>query len=73
MRMSMAMIVGLALILAGAFVFLRGGSFTTRREVVRVGDMAVSAEEQRPIAPWLAGLAVVGGIALVVTASRRKA
>jgi len=67
------MIAGVALIAAGAFVLLRGGSFTTRHEMLRVGDMSVSAEERRPIEPWLAGVAVVFGIALLATGARRKA
>jgi hypothetical protein len=66
------MIAGVALIVIGAFVLLRGGSFTSHREVMRIGDMSVSAEERRPIEPWLAGVAVVAGIALVATGARRK-
>jgi hypothetical protein len=66
------MIAGVALIVIGAFVLLRGGSFTSRREVLRMGDMSVSAEERRPIEPWLAGAAVVAGIALIATGARRK-
>ncbi len=65
--------VGLALIVFGAVVYLRGGSFMTRHEVMKVGDVSVSAEERRPIAPWVAGLAVLAGIALVTTGARRKA
>ena len=71
--MRVSMIAGVALIAAGAFVLLRGGSFTTRHEMMRVGDMSVSAEERRPIEPWLAGVAVVAGIALLATGARRKA
>ena len=65
--------VGVALIVVGAVVFFRGGSFTTRREVLKVGDVSVSAEERSSIAPWVAGLAVLAGIALVSTGARRKA
>ena len=65
--------VGLALIVVGAAVYLRGGSFTTRREVLKVGDVSVSAEERSPIAPWGAALAVLAGLALVTTGKRRKA
>ena len=71
--MPRSAMVGMALIVIGATVYLRGLSFTTKREVLKIGDVSVSAEEQSPIAPWAAGLAVLAGIALVTTGARRKA
>lgn len=71
--MRTSTIAGIALIVLGAFLFVRGGSFTTRRDVLDVGGLKVSAEEQRPIQPWIAGLAVIAGVALVATGVRRKA
>lgn len=71
--MRMSMIVGLALIVVGGFVLVRGGSFSSRREVLKVGDVSITADERRPIEPWIAGLAVIGGIALVAAGARRKA
>jgi hypothetical protein len=70
--MRMSMITGAALIIAGAFVFIRGGSFTSRRDVVSVGGVTVAAEEQRPIRPWVAGLAVIAGVAVITVGMRRK-
>jgi hypothetical protein len=71
--MRLSIIAGVALIIAGAFVFIRGGSFTTRRDVVRVGGLTVAAEEQRPIRPWVAGLGVLAGVAVIAVGARRKA
>ena len=71
--MPRAAMVGLALIVIGAAVYLRGLSFTTKREVLKIGDVSVSAEERSPIAPWAAGFAVLAGIALVTTGASRKA
>jgi hypothetical protein len=70
--MRRSVMAGLALIVVGAAIYLRGGIFT-KREVLRVGDVSVSAEERSPIAPWAAGLAVLAGLALVTTGARRKA
>ncbi len=70
--MRLSTIVGIGLIIAGAFVLVNGGSFTSRREVIKVGGLEVSAEEQHPIRPWVAGLALLAGVALVVTGVRRK-
>lgn len=71
--MKIATIAGIVLIAASAFVLMRGGSFTSSRDVVDVGGLKVTAEEQHPIRPWVAGLALLGGVALVVTGVRRKA
>jgi len=71
--MSRSAMVGLALIVIGAAIYLRGLGFTSKREVLKIGDVSVSAEEQSPIAPWVAGLAVLAGIALMTTGVRRKA
>ena len=71
--MRLSTIAGLALIVAGAFVLVRGGSFTSQRNVLEVGGLKVSAEEQHPIRPWVAGVAVLAGVALVVAGVRGKA
>jgi len=66
-------IAGIALILLGAFVLLLGGSFTTRRDVLRVGDVKISADEQRTIPAWAGVLSIVAGVVLVVTGSKKRA
>lgn len=71
--MRLSLIAGILLVLAGGFVLINGGSFTTRRDVLKLGDVKVSAEEQHPIQPWLAGAAIVAGVALVVAGARRRA
>ena len=71
--MKMITLAGVALIVLGAFLLIRGGSLTTKRDVLSVGGLEVTAEEQRPISPWIAGVVFVAGIGLVVTGVRRKA
>jgi hypothetical protein len=70
--MRLSTIAGAALIIAGAFVFVRGGSFTSRRDVVSVGGLTVAAEQQRPIRPWIAGIAVIAGVAVIVVGMRQQ-
>lgn len=65
-------IAGLLLILFGAFVLVRGGTFTTKRDVLRIGDVKVSADEQHAIPGWAGVLGIVAGVALVVAGSSRK-
>ena len=65
--------VGIALIALGAFIAFRGGSFTSRRDVIKVGDFKVTADERQSIPPWAGGVAVAVGIALVAAGGRRRA
>jgi drug/metabolite transporter (DMT)-like permease len=66
------MLAGAALIIAGAFL-LFGGSFTSRRNVLDVGGLTVTAEEQHSVRPWIAGVVLLAGVVLVVVDVRRKA
>lgn len=70
--MRLSLIAGGALIAIGAFVLINGGSFTSRRDVIKIGDLKVSAEEQHPIRPWVAGVAILAGVGLLVTGKRRN-
>lgn len=64
--------VGIALIVAGVAVYLRGG-ITRKKEVLDVGPLSVSTSERQPIPPVIAGLAVAAGVLLVVAGLRQKA
>ena len=70
--MRTPVIIGIVLIGVGAYLLLQGGSFTTREEVLRVGDLKVMAQESHRIAPWLAAGALIGGAVLVAVGLRRK-
>ena len=63
--------IGIALIVAGVAVYLRGG-ITRKEEVVDVGPLSVSKTERQQIPAWIAGLAVAAGVLLVVSAARQK-
>lgn len=71
--MRIATIAGIALLLFGVLILVNGGRFTSSREVLSLGDLKISAEERHPISPWIAGVALLGGAALVVTGRRRRA
>lgn len=71
--MRIPTIIGVLLVAAGAYLFFRGGVVKTDEEVLKVGDLKVTAQESHPVEPWIAGAAVIGGVLLVATGSRRKA
>jgi drug/metabolite transporter (DMT)-like permease len=65
---------GIVLVVLGALILFTGGlSFGSQRSVMRVGDLEVSAQEQRVIPAWVGGVAIVGGLLLVGTGVRRRA
>jgi len=64
--------VGIALIIAGVVVYLRGG-VTRKTEVLDVGPLEVSTSERQEIPPWIAGLVVGAGVILVAAGLRQKA
>lgn len=63
--------VGIALVIVGVALFLRGG-FTSKEKVVDIGPLEVSAQETHPVPPWAAGLIVVAGVGLVAMGSRSR-
>jgi hypothetical protein len=66
-------IAGIVLLGLGAFVLIRGGSFTTKRNVLQVGDLKVSASERQSIPPWVGGAAVLAGVVMLVAGARKRA
>lgn len=67
------LLLGAVLLIGGGYVLFEGGSFTSREEVLRVGDLQVSAKTQHPILPWMAWVGVLAGGAFVVAGLNRKA
>lgn len=66
-------IVGILLIALGAFVLVRGGSYTSKKDVLKVGDLKVTADEKESIPPWAGGIAIIGGVVLIAAGARRPA
>jgi len=65
-------IAGLILAVLGAVIVFRGLSYGSQRSVMRVGDVQVSAEAERAIPAWVGGIAIVGGVLLLVGGVRGR-
>jgi drug/metabolite transporter (DMT)-like permease len=72
--MKPLMIVGIVLIVIGVVALAYGGfSFTTSEKVAEVGPLKIEKDKTRSVAlpPVLGGLALVGGMVLVVIGARK--
>ena len=74
--MTATRIIGIALIVVGIVAFVWGGVFWTDRDtVVDAGPLQIESEETEGFAlpPVLGGIALVGGIILLLVPQRRRA
>jgi hypothetical protein len=63
--MKPLVIAGIVIAGLGAYVLVKGLSYGSQSNVLKVGDLQVSAEEHRMVPAWVGGLAVVGGLVLI--------
>jgi len=69
------MLIGIALIALGLIALVyQGITYTTSEKVVDLGPLKITAQKERtiPLPPILGGLALAGGIVLVVAAARKS-
>ena len=72
--MKPIMIIGILLMVLGVIALAYEGiTYTTREKVVDIGPLKATVEKKKtvPLPPVLGGLALVGGIVLVIAGSRR--
>ncbi len=69
-------LVGILLIVLGIVsLAFRGINYTRHEKVLDLGPIQATAEtrERIPLPPILGGIALIGGVALVIAGSRKKA
>ena len=66
-------LVGILLLVVGAFIVFRGLTYKSKDEVLNVGGIKASVEEKRAVPTWVGGVAIVAGIVLLAGGMRRRA
>ena len=67
-------LVGIVLVVIGVIALAYGGfSFTTSEKVAELGPLKIEKDKTRsiPLSPALGGLALAGGVVLLVVGARR--
>ena len=75
MRITPTTLVGIALIILGMVAFAyQGITYTSREKIIDIGPFQATADTQKtiPLSPLLGGLALVGGIVLVVVGAKKS-
>jgi uncharacterized membrane protein len=74
MRINLITLVGIALIVLGIVAFAyQGITYTSREKIIDIGPFQATADTQKtiPLSPLLGGLALVGGIVVVVVGAKK--
>ncbi|HZB27031.1 MAG TPA: hypothetical protein VE282_00600 [Gemmatimonadales bacterium] len=65
-------LLGVVLLAIGAFIVFRGLTYKDREEVLDVGGLEASVEQERAIPTWVGGAALVAGVVLLAAGMRRR-
>ena len=68
-------IIGIVLIVIGVISLAIGGiTYTKREKVIDLGPIQATAERQKtiPLPPLLGGLALAGGVALLIASAKKR-
>lgn len=65
-------IIGVLLIVFGAFVVFRGLTYRSQTDSVRIGDVKITAEQRRTIPTWVGVAALVGGLVVLTAGTRGR-
>ena len=75
MRINPITLVGIALVVLGIVAFAyQGITYTSREKIIDIGPIQATADTKKtiPLSPLFGGLALVGGIVLVVVGAKKS-
>ena len=65
-------VLGTVLVIAGVVILWRRPTDRSRQDVVRIGDLKASVEQQAGIPLWIGAAAAGAGVLFLVLGSRRR-
>ena len=73
--MSSTTWIGIILIVLGALALVyQGITYTSREKIIDIGPVQATADKEKtiPLPPIVGGLALIGGVALVIAGTRKN-
>lgn len=70
--MRSALIVGVVLALAGAFIVFKGVSYTREESVIKFGSLEAKMQQKHRVPDWIGGVALGAGLVLMITGLRKR-
>jgi hypothetical protein len=64
--------IGLVLLIGGAAAFFGMVQYPHDKEVVKIGGLSASVNQERTVPQWIGGLAALVGLGLVVAGAARR-
>jgi hypothetical protein len=65
-------LIGIVLLAVGAYLTFAGGRYTSREDVLKVGELKVEADTKKAIPTWVGGVAIVAGVVLIAAGMKRR-
>jgi hypothetical protein len=65
-------LIGIVLLAVGAYLTFTGGRYTSREDVLKVGDVKVEADTKKAVPTWVGGVAIVAGVVLIAAGMKRR-
>jgi hypothetical protein len=70
--MRVSLVAGAILAVLGAFIIIRGVSYTREESVFKLGDLEAKVQQKRRIPEWAGGIALGAGLVLLVTGLKKR-
>ena len=70
--MRASLLVGAILAVLGAFIIIKGVSYSREESVFKFGDIEAKVQQQRRIPEWAGGIALGAGLVLLVTGLKKR-
>jgi hypothetical protein len=70
--MHVSLLAGAVLAVLGAFIIVKGVSYTREESVFKLGGIEAKVEQERRIPEWAGGIALGAGLVLLVTGLKKR-
>lgn len=70
--MRASLLAGAILAVLGAFIIIKGVSYTREESVFKLGDIEAKVEQKHHLPEWVGGIALGAGLVLLVTGLKKR-